>query len=265
MSVRNLTQLAVLVLGVTALALAAILVVREGSGATAPASADAGPCDLTTVPKAYSPEREDVVLLVWADKGVAVALDGKAVISVPEDPQSFAAGEHVLTTDCAGKRQSLTLQLLPFTPAAVHAGCDALLVVGAACDGCPSTDAARKAAAKAGKESGQFAAAAAQETLEREQRTRAAHVLTDRWNALTEQYSRVKTAVGTNAPGPAASAHLRFEDLSQGFKAATSKKDPAAQDAQIRAAEETLRVFVHQARLARPDDCDFQRRLTAAL
>ena len=264
MSARTLTQLAVLALGLAALVLGAIVVAREAGTASA-GGPDAGPCDLTTAPSPLSPAHEDVVLLVWPDPGVTVTLDGKPVVSLPEDPQSFPPGAHLLGAECKGATHTLTVELRPFTPAAVHAGCEAFFVVGADCEGCAPTDAARKAAAKAGRESGQFAAAAEQEKLEHQVRARAAHVLLGRWNALTERYSRVVQVVGRAAPGPVASANQRFEELSAGFAQATHANDPVAQDRSIRAAEETLRVFLHQSRLARPEDCDFQRRLTAAL
>lgn len=261
MSARTLSQLAVVVLAFAALALGAILVLREGGSLSA--TPDAGPCDLTSAPPALSPASEDSVLLVFADPGVKVALDGRPVTSVVDDPQSFPVGEHVLSAACGAQAaREQTIELVAFTPAAVHASCETLTTFGAGCDGCPPLAAARKAAAKAGRQSGVFAAAATQEKLELAARTRAAGVLVNRWNALTERYSRVLQVVGREAPGAVASANQRFEELSGGFKKATNDKDPLGQDASIRAAEETLRVFVRAARLARPGDCEYQKRLT---
>lgn len=268
MTARTLTQAAVAVLGVVALALGAVLLLRE-PGETPPGGApDAGTCDVNALPKPtpLSPATVDVVLLLSFDEGVDATVDGKRVVSLPDDPLSFAAGPHVVRAECAGQSAKLELELLPFTPAAVHVACaggkPSIFTVGAACEGCASTEAARKAAAKAGREAPVFIAAAAQEKLELHERTRAHDVLTRRWNALTERYSRVLQAVGREAPGAVASANQRFEELSQGFAAASTKRDPVAQDQSIRTAEETLRVFVHAARLARPTDCEFQKRLT---
>lgn len=263
MSARTLTQLAVAVLGVVALALGAILVVREGDAARATPSVDAGSCDVETQPSPLSPASNDVVLLLSWEARVTLSLDGKKnVTSLPDDPQSFAAGTHDLVAECDGKQQRLTIDLLPFTPAAVHASCDAFFVVGARCDGCPAVDVQRRAAAKAGLDSPLFVAAAAQEKLELQEKKRAHGLLTTRWNALTERYSRVLQVVGREAPGAVASANERFEALSKGFANATTAGDVVGQDQSIRTAEETLKVFVHAARRARPDDCEFQKRLT---
>lgn len=269
MSARSLTQAAVAVLGVAALALGGILLLRERGGTpSTDASPDAGTCDVNTLPapEPLSPAIVDVVLLLSFDKGVDTTLDGKRVVSLPDDPLGFAAGPHVVRAECGGNEARLQLELLPFTPGAVHASCaggkPSFFVVGAQCDGCVTTEAARKAAAKAGRESPIFIAASAQEKRELHERTRAHDVLTRRWNTLTERYSRVLQAVGREAPGAVASANQRFEELSQGFAQACNVKDPIAQDQSIRTAEETLRVFVHAARLARPTDCEFQKRLT---
>jgi len=262
MSARSLTQLAVVVLGAAAVALAAVLVLRELKAAAG--GADAGRCDLESLPKPLSPPTDEVALLVWAGEGAKVQVDGRPLPSLPDDGQRFAAGPHQLVVQCGEERRALDFELKPFTPAAVHAACDGLFVVGAVCDDCPATDAARKAAAKAGRDSGPFIAAAAQEKLELAERKRAHAVLTQRWNALTERYSRVLQVVGREAPGPVATANQRFEELSLGFRQAATRNDAAAQDASIRAAEETLRVFVRASRLAKPDDCGFQDRLTAA-
>ena len=266
MSARSLTQLAVLLLGAAALGLGSVLISRELRGPASPgAPADGGACDdLERVPKPLSPLTEDVTLLVWPGPGMKVQLDGRPAVSLPEAPQRFPAGPHQLVVECDGKPRGLDFTLEPFTPAAVFAGCDALFVVGVVCDDCPSTDAARKTAAKAGRDSGPFIAAAAQEKLELQERKRARTVLTQRWNMLTERYSRVLQVVGRQAPGPVATANQRFEELSLGFRRAAAASDAVAQDQSIRAAEETLKVFVHAARLARPDDCGFQKRLTAA-
>ncbi len=264
MSPRSLVQLVVLVLGAAAIGLATVLVMRELKTAGAARGADAGACELDAVPRPLSPETQDVVLIVWPDQGVSAKLDGKSVVSLPEDPQSFPTGPHQLVVECNGQARALDFELQPFTPAAVFAGCEALFVVGALCDACPTTEAARKAAAKSGRGSGQFIVAAAQEKHELAEKKRAHGLLTQRWNALTERYSRVLQVVGREAPGPVASASQRFEELSVGFRQAAAANDPAAQDQSIRAAEETLRVFVRASRLAKPDDCAFQKRLTAA-
>ncbi len=263
MSARTLTQLAVAVLGIIALALGAILVVRDADTGRPAGSPDAGSCDVDTQPSPLSPATNDVVLLLSWDARVSLSLDGKKnVTSLPDDPQSFAAGPHELVAECGGERHELDIDLVPFTPAAVHASCDAFFVVGARCDGCPGVEAQRKVAAKAGLDSPLFVAAAAQEKLELQEKKRAHGLLTARWNALTERYSRVLQVVGREAPGAVASANQRFEELSKGFASATTSGDVVGQDQSIRTAEETLKVFVHAARRARPGDCDFQKRLT---
>ena len=268
MSARSLTQAAVAILGVVALALGGVLLLRDrGGSAQASAAPDAGTdCDLSALPSPLSPRTVDVVLLLSFDKGVDATLDGKRVVSLPDDPLSFTAGPHVLRAECAGQKAVLELELRPFTPGAVHVACaggkPSFFTIGVACEGCATTEAARKAAAKAGRDSPVFIASSAQEKLELHERTRAHDVLTRRWNALTERYSRVLQAVGREAPGSVASANQRLEELSQGFAQACNVKDPIAQDQSIRTAEETLRVFVHAARLARPGDCEFQKRLT---
>ncbi|MBL8949894.1 MAG: hypothetical protein JNK82_03895 [Myxococcaceae bacterium] len=265
MSARTLTQLAVLLLGAVALALGGVLVSRELKGSSVAGPVDAGACaDLDVAPKPVSPLTEGVALIIWPGPGVKVQLDGKPVVSLPEAPQSFFAGPHQLVVECDGPPRGLDFTLQPFTPGAVFAGCDALFVVGLVCDDCPETSAARKTAAKAGRDSGPFIAAAAQEKLELQEHQRARSVLTQRWNTLTERYSRVLQVVGREAPGPVAAANQRFEELSLGFRRAATNDDPVAQDLSIRTAEATLKVFVRASRLARPDDCAFQRRLTAA-
>lgn len=265
---RALTQIFIVALGALALALGAVLVKRSGGETAAGSTTDAGACDLTSTPIPLSPLTVDVVLLLSFDQTAQVTLDGRRVVSLPDDPSSFAAGEHRLDAACGDAKVRLTLELLPFMPGAVHVACaagkPAVFTVGVTCDGCAETAPARKAAAKAGRDSPVFVAAAAQEKLERDERSRADGVLTGRWNTLTERYARVLQVVGREAPGAVASANHRFEQLSQGFRSAASAHDPAGQDQSIRAAEQTLRVFVHAARLARPDDCEFQKRLTNA-
>jgi hypothetical protein len=266
MNPRTVAQLGVAFLGVTALGLGVAVVVLEsgqGSGSGAP---DAGGCDITAAPTPLSPLTQDAVLLLWGEKGALLTLDGKTAVSLPDDPQSFPVGEHVIHADCKGQGADLRITLEPYSPAAVWATCPPSFVAfGTECDGCPPLADARKLAAKAGKDSGLLTVSAAQEKLTLLAQSRARHVLTDRWNLLTERYARLLQAVGREAPGPASSAQQRFEQLSDGFKKANQDNEPATQDQMIRTAEETLKVFVHAARLARPHDCDFQKRLTDSL
>ncbi|MBK7863546.1 MAG: hypothetical protein IPJ65_34070 [Archangiaceae bacterium] len=265
MTARTLTQLAVVALAVIALALAAVLVLRESSAGTQPEPAAAtGRCDLDTAPPAFSPSREDTVLLLSAEKGVALTLDGKPEVSQPDDPQAFAATEHTAQLECGGQKRELTFTLAPFTPAALHAGCGGFTTFALECDDCATLGEARKAAARAGKSSALFAASAAQERLAHKEKARASKLLLERWNRLTERYSRVLGVVGREAPGAVASANSRFEQLSDGFGRATQEGDLPAADQSIRTAEETLKVFVRAARQARPGDCDYQQRLTRA-
>jgi hypothetical protein len=262
MSARALAQLAVVALALAAASLAALLLVRGPREPSASLPADAGACDLSAAPPALSPQTEDVVLLLSAEPQVTLTLDGQRITSLPDDPVSFPAGEHLARAECAGKSSELSLTLVAFSPAALHAGCGTFTVFGAECEGCPKVSEARKAAAKGGHSSPVFAASAAQEKLELSLRNHSAEVLLKRWNALTERYSRALQVVGREAPGAVASANGRFEQLSQGFSRAVTLKDLVQQDASVRAAEETFRVFVRAARLARPADCDYQKRLT---
>ena len=86
-----------------------------------------------------------------------------------------------------------------------------------------------------------------------------------RWNLLTEKFSALAEKFAPDAPGPVQVATGRFAELSAGFLNATQQKDSLAQDETVRAAEEALGQFVRALRRSRPEDCDFQARISASL
>jgi hypothetical protein len=244
----------VALLALAAAVLGVILVVRHPSGATAG-------CDAPSDPPPLLPSADDTPLLLWPEAGVKLTIDGAAPVSAPDSPTHFAPGKHQVRASCGEKISEHVITLEPYKPGAIHVRCDGVprfTLLGLGGD-----DAAtRNLAAQLPKESGLRMTAAAQERLEAQEQRRRKAVLIQRWNLLTERYGRVVAVVGREAAGPLAAANQRFEELSQGFKEAHQKEDADAALETLRAGEETLRVFVNAARHARPDDCEFQRRVT---
>ncbi len=86
-----------------------------------------------------------------------------------------------------------------------------------------------------------------------------------RWNLLTERFSALLEKFAPEAPGPVQVATGRLAELSEGFAKASMGKDLKAQDETVTAAEAALGQFVRALRRSRPDDCEFQARISAAL
>ena len=103
------------------------------------------------------------------------------------------------------------------------------------------------------------------EALEKSEREREERVLTDRWNLLTERFSRLTKVAGMDANAPVAAASARMAELSQGFSLAVELHDAISEDETVRTGEQTVLVFLKAARAARPGDCGFQQRLSKAL
>jgi hypothetical protein len=269
MNARTQVQLAVMALGVTALGLGAVLVFRGPSVSDAPAAARA--CTDHTLPGPLMPSADDTPLLLWTEKGVKLTLDGAAVISEPDAPLSFKPGEHTVRVECAGAPAvEHRFYLESYQAAAVYAECSTppqALFFGAACRTCGKVadeDALRAQAAKLPKTSGLRVLSEAQQAAQRREAARQRAVLLQRWNLLTDRYFRVLTALGHDATDAVDSAHFRFEELSKGVLEAQQKNDTLSLDASVRAGEATLSALVNSARGTRPNDCDFQERLTRA-
>lgn len=86
-----------------------------------------------------------------------------------------------------------------------------------------------------------------------------------RWNLLTEKFSHLLEKFAGDAPGAVQQATGRLSELTAGFLEASRKQDFLAQDELVKAAEEALAQFVRTLRRSRPDDCDFQARISASL
>lgn len=85
-----------------------------------------------------------------------------------------------------------------------------------------------------------------------------------RWNVVTDKFAHLLEKFALEAPGPVQLATSRLADLSEGFASATQKKDPLAQDETVSAAKEALAQFIRALRRTRPEDCEFQARISAA-
>ena len=86
-----------------------------------------------------------------------------------------------------------------------------------------------------------------------------------RWNLLTERFSALLEKFAPEAPGPVQIATSRLAELSSGFLEASLKKDLRGQEDTVRAAEAALGQFVRALRRSHPEDCEFQKRITASL
>lgn len=86
-----------------------------------------------------------------------------------------------------------------------------------------------------------------------------------RWNLITEKFSQLLEQFALDAPGPVQLATGRLSELTASFLEASRKQDYVGQDALVKAAEEALAQFVRTLRRTRPDDCDFQARISASL
>jgi hypothetical protein len=86
-----------------------------------------------------------------------------------------------------------------------------------------------------------------------------------KWNHLTEKFSALAEQFALDAPGPVELATSRFAELTEGFLKASQVKDTQSQTQTVQAAEDALGQFVRALRRSRPDDCEFQTRISAAL
>lgn len=286
MTARTLTWLVVVVLALVALGLGAVLLTQKTEGATPRVPVTAEACDSSALPPPLLAGENETPLLIWAEGTAKVSVDGKTVLSTEDDLARFQPGTHTVRIECKGEApEESAVELEPFRTAAVYAVCrpgPVIVVLGATCSECrvpakgntveravataaldDDTDAALKAAAKAGK-TGLAELAVAYARVDKTERTRQSAVSVQRWNLLTERYQRLLLAIGREAAGAVASSALRMEELGAGFKAATQSTDAPGQAASVRAAEETLRVLVRAARTSRPGDCAFQQKLTAS-
>jgi hypothetical protein len=266
---RQQAQLAVLALGVIALALGGVLVLRGPAVVAGPA--DAGNCDATVMPGPLMPHVDDTPLMLWAEQGARVRIDGSALVSEPDAPINFAPGEHALHVECQGAPAlEARVYLEPYQPGALFAACGSgmkLVFFGATCRGCPAgtvpdEKAARAQATKAPKGGGLRTLFDAQERLQRAEAARQRARLVQRWNLLTDRYFRVLGALGHDATDAVDSAHFRFEALSKGVTAAQQQNDTIGLDESVRAGEQTLAALITTARKAHAHDCEFQDRLT---
>ncbi len=106
---------------------------------------------------------------------------------------------------------------------------------------------------------------AAWEPLSAQELTREGTHGLDRWNLITQKFSTLLERFALEAPGPVQLATGRLADLSSGFLEATQRKDAAAQDATVKAGEEALAQFIRTLRRSRPEDCEFQTRISQSL
>ena len=86
-----------------------------------------------------------------------------------------------------------------------------------------------------------------------------------RWNLLTEKFSKLLEKFALDAPGPVQVATGRLAELTEGFLKANASHDTAGEDETVHAAEDALKQFVRALRRSRPEDCEFQKRITASL
>lgn len=269
MTARTQAQLAVIVLGVVAVALGGVLVLR-GPGPVS-STPDAGTCDTTALPGPLQPSADDTLLILWTEGSARVLIDKSLVVGDPDEPGHYAPGEHALHVECpAAPALEARFYLEAYQPAALYAACDGgpkLAFLGTSCRSCPPgsvTDEkmARAQAAKAPKTSGLRTLVDAVEWQQRREAARQRDVLVKRWNLLTDRYFRVLGALGHDSTDAVDAAHFRFEALSKGIATAQQQNDTIALDESVRAGIETLTVLVKTARKSRPNDCEFQERLT---
>jgi hypothetical protein len=260
-------QRAVLILAVTALGLSAWLYMRPRKvKPTAPEAPKE--CDLSARPPSPVFPKEPATLLLSAEPPATIRVDGRSVTLPQLKPLALTVGAHQIEAACGTKPDARKVDLPAYAPGAVFVRCRAKNVewftAGVQCDGCrlisePKKKSPRKtAAAREGD------LLSAYREAEKQAHSRAKLAFTKLWNQLTERYSRALAVVGNDAQSAVAAANLRFEELSQGFSLALQNHDVNEQAATVRAGAETLATFVHSARLAKPRDCEFQKRLTDA-
>ncbi|GEM_PF-2382512 len=102
-------------------------------------------------------------------------------------------------------------------------------------------------------------------TLSAKEKARAETPGLEKWNLLTQKFSTLLERFALEAPGPVQLATSRMSELSAGFVEATRSKDTLSQEETVQAAELALEQFVRALRRSRPEDCDFQSRISASL
>lgn len=195
-----------------------------------------------------------------------IRVDGRAVALPQAKPLTLSVGAHQIEASCGAKADARKVDLTAFVPGAVFVRCRAKKVewftAEIQCEGCRPIPAPQKKGIKKRPSTREGNLLAAHLESEKQAQSRAKLAFTEQWNQLTERYSRTLAVVGNEAQSAVAAANLRFEELSQGFNLALQNHDVKEQAATVRAGAETLAAFVHSARLAKPRDCDFQKRLT---
>ncbi len=88
--------------------------------------------------------------------------------------------------------------------------------------------------------------------------------LVRRWNAVTEVYARLLALEG-GAPAAMQQASQDLARASADFARASKEGSAFAQRASLEAAEAQVKALVASLRAARPRDCDFQAKVSAAL
>jgi hypothetical protein len=87
----------------------------------------------------------------------------------------------------------------------------------------------------------------------------------EKWNLLTQRFSGLLEKFAPEAPGAVQVATSRLSDLSAGFLEATLKKDSRVQAQTLQAGEEAFGQFVRALRRSKPEDCEFQERISVSL
>jgi hypothetical protein len=106
---------------------------------------------------------------------------------------------------------------------------------------------------------------AAWEPLSAAELARGASPGLQRWNLITQKFATLLEKFAQEAPGPVQLATSRLSELSAGYIDACQKHDPLAQEETVKAGEEALSQFVRTLRRSRPEDCEFQSRISASL
>ena len=102
------------------------------------------------------------------------------------------------------------------------------------------------------------------DALEELKPVRQLQTATARWNATTERFQRLTDGFVAEAPKPVTALTVTFGELSKSFGEAQEKKDAIGCEAALESANAALSESVTQLRAVRPDDCVWQKRVTAA-
>ena len=258
---------AVFILAVTALGLSVWLYLRPKKARPATPETPKE-CDLSAKPPAPVFPTESVELLVSAEPPATIRVDGRAVAQPQSKPLALSVGAHQIEAACGAKPEARKVDLTAYAPGAVLVRCRGKKVewftAEIQCEGCRPIPAPKKKSPRKSASSREADLLAVHHRTQEQAQSRAKLAFTEQWNQLTERYSRTLAVVGNDAQSAVAAANLRFEELSQGFNLALQNHDVKEQAATVQAGAETLAAFVHSARLAKPRDCGFQKRLTAS-